>query len=179
MKLECSKYILDRIKKLRKLNPQTSEYRFKMEPGVDCFLAEIISVKDSLLQEINDRLVLGLPPDKVNNSSVNKALKDVKKFSKKQRADLLQDILDMEQKNWLWRLNQYRNMSIHRSPLNFMPISTLSKVEGIKFKEIRLQPITGDPVPLEREVIHYSSESLRHMEELIKSIEEKLDLLTS
>jgi len=177
-KLECCRHILDLTQKWKRAKTQTAAYRFKVELAVDCLLAEIISAKDSLLQEINDRLSLGLPPKAVNNNSIDKALKEVKKIDRTQRAEFLQDIWDMRHKNWLWRLNEYRNMAVHRSPLNFTPAFTFGEANGLRFQGILLRPVADDPDPREREVFKFLSNSLKQMSEMVEAIEKKLDLMT-
>lgn len=173
-KLECSNYILEQVRKLEKPKALTPDYRFMVELATDCFLAEIIGVMDSLLQEINDKMDLGVPREKVNEITVNKALRDRKKLNKKQRKNILQDIWDIKNRNWLWLLKQYRNMAVHRSPLSFLPTYSLNKAEGIRFKSIMLQPVKGAPDPREQEVIRYLSNSLKKMRKMAKSIEENL-----
>lgn len=173
-KLECCNYILEQVKKLEKPKTLTPDYQFKLELAADCFLAEIIGVMDSLLQEINDRMKLGLAREKVNETEIDKALKDKKNLNKKQRRNILQDIWGVKNKNWLWLLKQYRNMAVHRSPLNFLTIYSLNMAEGIRFERIMLQPIKGDPNPREREVIKYFSESLKKMRKMTESIEKNL-----
>lgn len=173
-KLECCDYILEQVKKLEKPKTLTPDYQFKVELAADCFLAEIIGVMDSLVQEINERMNLGLSREKVNGTEIDKALKDKKNLNKKRRKKILQDIWDIKNKNWLWLLKQYRNMAVHRSPLNFLPIYTLNMAKGIRFERIMLQPVKGDPDPRDREVIEYFSDSLKKMRKMAKSIEKNL-----
>ena len=173
-KLECSNYILRQVRKLEKPKTLTPDYRFKVELATDCFLAEIIGVMDSLLQEINDKMDLGVPREKVNEITVNKALRDITKLNKKQRKNILRDIWDIKNRNWLWLLKQYRNMAVHRSPLSFSTIFSQNMAEGIRFERIMLQPVEGDPDPREHEVISYLSNSLKKMRKMAKSIEENL-----
>lgn len=177
-KLECCHYILEQVKKLEKPKTLSPDYWFKVELAADCFVSEIIGVMDSLLQEINDRMSLGLSREEVNENKIDKELKDKKNLNNKHRADLLQDIWHIKRKNWLWRLKQYRNMAVHRSPLHFLPVYDLS-YKGIRFKEIRLQPVKGDPDPKEREVFQYFSDSLKRMRKMVESIEENLNSMAS
>ena len=178
-KLEGCQYILNKLNALERPKMLTSEYKFKVELAVDCFLAEIISAMDSLLQEINNRLNLGLSQREVNRKNIIKKLKHIYNYDNKKIADLLQDIYDIKYKNWLWRLKEYRNIAIHRSPLKFINTFTLNKTKGIEFKEIILKPLCGDPDPKEREVLKYLSNSLINMRRLVKAIKNKLTSLNN
>ena len=60
----------------------------------DCFLSQLVGAVDSLLFQINDRLDLGIPTDRVNFSDVQSALS-----AKTKKIDLLSP-LDRAKQTW-------------------------------------------------------------------------------
>jgi hypothetical protein len=81
---------------------------------IDCFFAQIIGAKDSLLVKINEKFDLNIPINEVNLDTVYRKLKRIG------RGDLLLDLKRMadDKESWFWLLNELRNHSIHRNILN-------------------------------------------------------------
>ena len=81
---------------------------------IDCFLANIIGAKDSLLVQINQKLGLGLPIEEAKISNLNPKLKAINK------GFLLTELntLCSQTDSWLWLLNELRNHSLHRAMIN-------------------------------------------------------------
>jgi len=49
----------------------------------------------------------------------------------------------------------------------------------MKFQEIRLRPIVGDPDPHQHEIVQYLSDSLVEMRKMVEAVEDRLDLMTT
>ena len=96
--------------------------RVYTEMEIDCFFAQIIGAKDSLLVQINDKLGLGLPIEEAKIKNLNPKLKSLNK------EYLLADLnkLSSQTGSWLWLLNELRNYSLHI----FQILETSEKIEN-------------------------------------------------
>jgi hypothetical protein len=111
-KLFAAEYHLSRLEDIeRRTGSLVSNERIQAEVEIDGFLCEIIGAKDALLQEINQRLRLGLAVHKVDLGSVNKEI-TWRGLSPSITSEL--NIIT-QPCYWLWKLNEYRNHSVHRS----------------------------------------------------------------
>lgn len=97
----------------------SNDARLGAEIELDCLLSQMIGCVDSLLVELNDKLELGIPTDKVEMSAVRSGL-----LSKTKKIGLLEDLDDASQYgNWYWLVQRLRNYSYHSS-LIFMPVNS-------------------------------------------------------
>jgi hypothetical protein len=129
---------------------------------IDCFLTQLTGAVEALLFLINERLDLGLPPNRVNFEEVQSALS-----SKTTEFDLLLELEEARRHgNWYWQLTELRNNSMQES---LMP----------KDLEVRSSPARAflrDPrypaksVPMDLEVVEYLERSLARVESMIDKI---------
>jgi hypothetical protein len=147
--------------------------RIYAEDELDCYFAQIIGAKDSLLMSINKRLELNIQEDKVTLYTVNKELE------KRNNQDILYDLnkLDCDKSSWYSVLGKLRNRSIHTHTLT----STLRKqakvnvgVNPSTVKNYLLLPPDYNS-PMDKETIVFLSENLVNMRRLIEGIIEKVD----
>jgi hypothetical protein len=76
--------------------------RIEVEMEVDCFLSQLVGAVDSLLFQINDRLDLGVPTDRVNIANVQSALS-----AKTKKIDLLAPLdTARQQGNWYYMISR-------------------------------------------------------------------------
>jgi hypothetical protein len=92
------------------------------EMEIDCFFAQIIGAKNSLLVQINDKLELGLPIEEAEIKNLNPKLKSLN------TEYLLADLnkLSSQTGSCLWLLNELRNHSLHI----FQILETSEKIEN-------------------------------------------------
>lgn len=102
---------MDRLKELQenKASTVSSEARLLAEIEIDEFFYQLVSAKDALLQEINQKLQLILSLKDVNTEKINSRLKD------QSREDVMAKINRVgSEGNWLWLVNEFHNISKHR-----------------------------------------------------------------
>jgi hypothetical protein len=74
-----------------------------------CFLSQLLGAVDSLLFQINDKLELGIPPDRVSFPNVQSALS-----AKTKKIDLVSELDEARQRGkWYALLDELRNQSVH------------------------------------------------------------------
>jgi len=143
--------------------------RIEVEMEADCFLSQLVGAVDSLLFQINDRLDLGLPTDRVNFSDVQSALS-----AKTKKIDLLSPLDRARQHgNWYYMLSELRNQLVYRTflkkaiPEHAFP----QKPRQVRFLNV-LREFEGNPFGhiMDMEIIQYLEKSLHQVRELIFSI---------
>lgn len=149
--------------------------RVYAEMEIDCFFAQIIGAKDSLLVQINEKLGLGLPIEEAKIQNLNPKLKSIN------QRDLLIELNTLSQPgNWLWLLNELRNHSLHREMLRKRAVvnirenintdnSSSSKPEVY----LLVNPRDINKRPMDSSVVAYLEESLQQMRDLIEAIRNK------
>ena len=150
--------------------------RIEVEMEVDCFLSQLVGAVDSMLSQINDRLDLGIPTDRVNFANVQSALS-----AKTKKIDLLSELDSARQQgNWYYMLSELRNQSVHRTFLkkaisvhDFPP-----KPGQVRFLNVQRR-FEGNPFDhvIDMDVIPYLEKSLQQVRELIFSIKASEPLL--
>jgi len=137
---------------------------------VDCFLSQLVGAVDSLLFQINDRLDLGIPTERVNFANVQSALS-----AKTKKIDLLSPLDRARQRgNWYYMLSELRNQLVYRTFLKkVIPIHDFPpKRRQVRFLNV-LREFEGNPsddIIMDMEVIQYLEKSLQQVRELIFSI---------
>jgi hypothetical protein len=143
--------------------------RIEVEMEADCFLSQLVGAVDSLLFQINDRLDLGIPSDRVNFSDVQSALS-----AKTKKIDLLSSLDRARQHgNWYYVLSELRNQLVYRTflkkaiPEHAFP----QKPRQVRFLNV-LREFEGNPFGhiMDMEIIQYLEKSLHQVRELIFSI---------
>ena len=143
--------------------------RIEVEMEADCFLSQLVGAVDSLLFQINDRLDLGIPTDRVNFSDVQSALS-----AKTKKIDLLSPLdRAREHGNWYYMLSELRNQLVYRTflkkaiPEHAFP----QKPRQVRFLNV-LREFEGNPFGhiMDMEIIQYLEKSLHQVRELIFSI---------
>jgi len=143
--------------------------RIEVEMEADCFLSQLVGAMDSLLFQINDRLDLGIPSDRVNFSDVQSALS-----AKTKKIDLLSSLDRARQHgNWYYVLSELRNQLVYRTflkkaiPEHAFP----QKPRQVRFLNV-LREFEGNPFGhiMDMEIIQYLEKSLHQVRELIFSI---------
>jgi hypothetical protein len=180
-KLYAAEQHLNKLKEIEKEYGNISKdgARVEVEMEVDCFLSQLVGAVDSLLSQINDRLDLGIPRDRVNFVNVQSAL-----IAKTKKIDLL-SALDMarQQGNWYYILSELSNLSVHRSFLKKVVSLydfTSPKPEQVRFLNVKRElQESNNPFDhvMDMEVIPYLEKSLQQIRELIFSIRSSEPLL--
>ena len=143
--------------------------RIEVEMEADCFLSQLVGAVDSLLFQINDRLDLGIPTDRVNFSDVQSALS-----AKTKKIDLLSPLDRARQHgNWYYMLSELRNQLVYRTflkkaiPEHAFP----QKPRQVRFLNV-LREFEGNPFGhiMDMEIIQYLEKILHQVRELIFSI---------
>jgi hypothetical protein len=177
-KLYAAEQHLNRLKEIENAYGDIAKdnARIEVEMEVDCFLSQLVGAVDSLLSQINNRLDLGIPTDRVNFANVQSALS-----AKTKKIDLLSELDRARQRgNWYFMLSELRNQSVHRTFLkkaisvhDFPP-----KPGQVRFLNVQRKFEEGNPFDhvMDMEVIPYLEESLQHVRELIFSIRATLVL---
>jgi hypothetical protein len=124
---------------------------------------------DSLLFQINDRLDLGIPTDRVNFANVQSALS-----AKTKKIDLLSPLDRARQHgNWYYMLSELRNQLVYRTFLKkVIPEHAFpQKARQVRFLNV-LREFEGNPFYhiMDMEIIQYLEKSLQQVRELIFSI---------
>jgi hypothetical protein len=171
-KLYAAEQHLNRLKEIENVYGDIAKYnaRIEVEMEVDCFLSQLVGAVDSLLFQINDRLDLGIPTERVNFANVQSALS-----AKTKKIDLLSPLDRARQHgNWYYMLSELRNQLVYRTflkkviPIHDFPPKRLQ----VRFLNV-LQEFEGNPsddIIMDMEVIQYLEKSLQQVRELIFSI---------
>jgi hypothetical protein len=153
--------------------------RIYAEMEIDCFFAQIMGAKDSLLVQINEKLKLGLPIDMVELGLINNKLNSINK------GNLLEGLNKITQKDsWLWLLNELRNHSMHRKMLNkqvkvglYENVNTNTSSSSKPEVYFLVNPRDEKKAPMDKPVILYLQESLQNMKDMIGNMRNKDTLL--
>ena len=170
-KLYAAEQHLNRLKEIENAYGDIAKdnARIEVEMEADCFLSQLVGAVDSLLFQINDRLDLGLPTDRVNFSDVQSALS-----AKTKKIDLLSPLDRARQHgNWYYMLSELRNQLVYRTflkkaiPEHAFP----QKPRQVRFLNV-LREFEGNPFGhiMDMEIIQYLEKSLHQVRELIFSI---------
>jgi hypothetical protein len=171
-KLYAAEQHLNRLKEIENVYADIAKYnaRIEVEMEVDCFLSQLVGAVDSLLFQINDRLDLGIPTERVNFANVQSALS-----AKTKKIDLLSPLDRARQRgNWYYMLSELRNQLVYRTFLKkVIPIHDFPpKRRQVRFLNV-LREFEGNPsddIIMDMEVIQYLEKSLQQVRELIFSI---------
>ena len=144
--------------------------RIEVEMEVDCFLSQLVGAVDSLLFQINERLDLGIPTDRVNFADVQSALS-----AKTKNIDLLSPLDSARQHgNWYYMLGMLRNQLVHRTFLkNVITTPDLpSEPRQVRFLNVPRGSEERNPFDhiMDIEIVQYLEESLHQVRDLIFSI---------
>lgn len=177
-KLYSAEQHLNRLKEIKNAYGDIAKgnARMEVEMEVDCFLSQLVGAVDSLLFQINDRLDLGIPTDRLNIANVQSAL-----TAKTKKIDLLSPLEGPRQQgNWYYMLSELRNQLVHRTFLKkLISVDDLPpKPQQVRF--LNVQPESdGNPYDHVRdmEAIQYLEKSLQQVKELIFSIRASEPLL--
>jgi hypothetical protein len=183
-KLYAAEQHLNRLKEIENSYGDIAKdnARIEVEMEVDCFLSQLVGAVDSLLFQINDRLDLGIPTDRVNFANVQSALS-----AKTKKIDLLSPLDSARQYgNWYYMLSELRNQLVYKTFLKKV-ITQGQDFPLPKPRQVRFLNVLGEFVgnknnsPFENimdmEVIQYLDKSLQQVRELIFSIRASEPLL--
>ena len=174
-KLYAAEQHLNRLKEIENAYGDIAKYnaRIEVEMEVDCFLSQLVGAVESLLFQINDKLDLGIPADRVSFANVQSALS-----AKTKKIDLLSPLDKARQHgNWYYMLSELRNYLVHKTflkkvirPIDDLP---LSKPRQVRFLNV-LREFEDNNNPfnhiMDMEVIQFLEKSLQQVRELIYSI---------
>jgi hypothetical protein len=167
-KLYASEQHLNRLKEIENAYGDIAKdnARIEVEMEVDCFLSQLVGAVESLLFQINDRLDLGIPTDRVNIANVQSALS-----AKTKKIDLLAPLdTARQQGNSYYMLSALRNQLVYRTFLKkVISVQDLPpKPLQVRFLNIQLES-EGNPFDriMDMEVIQYLEKSLQQVRELI------------
>ena len=170
-KLYAAEQHLNRLKEIENAYGDIAKdnARIEVEMEADCFLSQLVGAVDSLLFQINDRLDLGIPTDRVNFSDVQSALS-----AKTKKIDLLSPLDRARQHgNWYYVLSELRNQLVYRTFLKkAIPVHAFpQKPRQVRFLNV-LREFEGNPFGhiMDMEIIQYLEKSLHQVRELIFSI---------
>jgi hypothetical protein len=170
-KLYAAEQHLNRLKEIENTYGDIAKdnARIEVEMEVDCFLSQLVGAVDSLLFQINDRLDLGIPTDRVNFANVQSALS-----AKTKKIDLLSPLDSARQHgNWYYMLGELRNQLVYRTFLKkVIPVHAFpQKPRQVRFLNV-LREFEGNPFHhiMDMEIIQYLEKSLQQVRELIFSI---------
>ena len=170
-KLYAAEQHLNRLKEIENAYGDIAKdkARIEVEMEVDCFLSQLVGAVDSLLFQINDRLDLGIPTDRVNFANVQSALS-----AKTKKIDLLSPLDRARQHgNWYYMLSELRNQLVYRTFLKkAIPVHAFpQKPRQVRFLNV-LREFEGNPFYhiMDMEIIQYLEKSLHQVRELIFSI---------
>jgi hypothetical protein len=171
-KLYAAEQHLNRLKEIENAYGDIAKdnARIEVEMEVDCFLSQLVGAVDSLLFQINERLDLELPTDRVNFADVQSALS-----AKTKKIDLLSPLdRARQQGNWYYMLSELRSQLVHRTFLKkVISVHDLPpKPRQVRFLNIQREFEGGNPFDrvMDMEVIQYLEKSLQQVRELIFSI---------
>lgn len=175
-KLYAAEQHLNRLKEIENAYGDIAKdnARIEVEMEVDCFLSQLVGAVDSLLFQINDRLDLGIPTDRVNFTNVQSALS-----AKTKKIDLLSPLDRSRQYgNWYYMLSELRNQLVYKTFLKKVIIPG-HDLPPPKPRQVRFLNVLGEFVGnknnpfdniMDMEVIQYLEKSLQQIRELIFSI---------
>ena len=170
-KLYAAEQHLNRLKEIENAYGDIAKdnARIEVEMEADCLLSQLVGAVDSLLFQINDRLDLGIPTDRVNFSDVQSALS-----AKTKKIDLLSPLDRARQHgNWYYMLSELRNQLVYRTFLKkAIPVHAFpQKPRQVRFLNV-LREFEGNPFGhiMDMEIIQYLEKSLHQVRELIFSI---------
>ena len=170
-KLYAAEQHLNRLKEIENAYGDIAKdnARIEVEMEADCFLSQLVGAVDSLLFQINDRLDLGIPTDRVNFANVQSALS-----AKTKKIDLLSPLDGARQHgNWYYMLSELRNQLVYRTFLKkAIPVHAFpQKPRQVRFLNV-LREFEGNPFGhiMDMEIIQYLEKSLHQVRELIFSI---------
>jgi hypothetical protein len=170
-KLYAAEQHLNRLKEIENAYGDIAKdnARIEVEMEADCFLSQLVGAVDSLLFQINDRLDLGIPTDRVNFFDVQSALS-----AKTKKIDLLSPLDRARQHgNWYYMLSELRNQLVYRTFLKkAIPVHAFpQKPRQVRFLNV-LREFEGNPFGhiMDMEIIQYLEKSLHQVRELIFSI---------
>jgi hypothetical protein len=171
-KLYAAEQHLNRLKEIENAYGDIAKdnARIEVEMEVDCFLSQLVGAVDSLLFQINERLDLELPTDRVNFADVQSALS-----AKTKKIDLLSPLdRARQQGNWYYMLSELRSQLVHRTFLKkVISVHDLPpKPRQVRFLNIQREFEGGNPFDrvMDMEVIQYLEKYLQQVRELIFSI---------
>ncbi|HKH86689.1 MAG TPA: hypothetical protein VKA40_09075 [Nitrososphaera sp.] len=171
-KLYAAEQHLNRLKEIENAYGDIAKdnARIEVEMEVDCFLSHLVGAVDSLLFQINERLDLELPTDRVNFADVQSALS-----AKTKKIDLLSPLdRARQQGNWYYMLSELRSQLVHRTFLKkVISVHDLPpKPRQVRFLNIQREFEGGNPFDrvMDMEVIQYLEKNLQQVRELIFSI---------
>jgi hypothetical protein len=171
-KLYAAEQHLNRLKEIENAYGDIAKdnARIEVEMEVDCFLSQLVGAVDSLLFQINERLDLELPTDRVNFADVQSALS-----AKTKKIDLLSPLdRARQQGNWYYMLSELRSQLVHRTFLKkVISVHNLPpKPRQVRFLNIQREFEGGNPFDrvMDMEIIQYLEKNLQQVRELIFSI---------
>jgi hypothetical protein len=171
-KLYAAEQHLNRLKEIENAYGDIAKdnARIEVEMEVDCFLSQLVGAVDSLLFQINERLDLELPTDRVNFADVQSALS-----AKTKKIDLLSPLdRARQQGNWYYMLSELRSQLVHRTFLKkVISVHDLPpKPRQVRFLNIQREFEGGNPFDrvMDMEIIQYLEKNLQQVRELIFSI---------
>jgi len=171
-KLYAAEQHLNRLKEIENAYGDIAKdnARIEVEMEVDCFLSQLVGAVDSLLFQINERLDLGIPTDRVNFPDVQSALS-----AKTKKIDLLSPLdRARQQGNWYYIINKLKNQLVYRTFLKkVISVHDLPpKPRQVRFLNIHRESEEGNPFAqvMDMEVIQYLEKSLQQIRDLIFSI---------
>jgi hypothetical protein len=171
-KLYAAEQHLNRLKEIENAYGDIAKdnARIEVEMEVDCFLSQLVGAVDSLLFQINERLDLGIPTDRVNFHDVQSALS-----AKTKKIDLLSPLdRARQQGNWYYMLSELKNQLFYRTFLKkVISVHDLPpKPLQVRFLNINRESEEGNPFAqvMDMEVIQYLEKSLQQIRDLIFSI---------
>jgi hypothetical protein len=184
-KLYAAEQHLNRLKEIENAYGDIAKdnARIEVEMEVDCFLSQLTGAVDSLLFQINDRLDLGIPTDRVNFADVQSALS-----AKTKKIDLLSPLDRARQYgNWYYMLSELRNQLVYKTFLKKVIIPGHDLPQPPKPRQVRFLNVFGEFVGnknnnpfqniMDMEVIQYLEKSLLQIREIIFSIRASEPLL--
>ncbi|MDP8887874.1 MAG: hypothetical protein M3M91_08775 [Thermoproteota archaeon] len=180
-KLYAAEQHLNRLKEIENAYGDIAKdnARIEVEMEVDCFLSQLVGAVESLLFQINDKLDLGIPADRVSFANVQSALS-----AKTKKIDLLSPLDIVRQHgNWYHVLSQLRSQLVHKTFLKkvIIPAHDLpSKPRQVRFLNVLLEfEDNNNPFNhiMDMEITQYLEKSLQQVRELIYSIRASEPLL--
>ena len=179
-KLYAAEQHLNRLKEIENTYGDIAKdnARIEVEMEVDCFLSQLVGAVDSMLFQINDRLDLGIPTDRVDFTNVQSALS-----AKTKKIDLLSPLDRARQHgNWYYILSELRNQLAHKTFLKKVipPIHDFQpRPRQVRFLNILGEFEGNNPFDhvMDMEVIQYLEKSLQQVRDLIFSIRTSEPLL--
>ncbi|MDQ3851283.1 MAG: hypothetical protein M3299_00440 [Thermoproteota archaeon] len=178
-KLYAAEQHLNRLKEIENAYGDIAKYnaRVEVEMEVDCFLSQLVGGVDSLLFQINDKLDLGIPTDRVNFANVQSGLS-----AKTKKIDLLSPLDKARQHgNWYYMLSELRNQLAHKTFLKKeIPIHDFQpKPRQVRFLNVLREFEGNNPFEhvMDMEVTQYLEKSLQQVRDLIFSIRASEPLL--